>query len=694
MVGYSELASKIKEYLPLDQCQSIYEAFLFAENAHIDQKRHTGQPYIGHPVAVAIILAEYHLDFETIQAALLHDVLEDTSISKEELASFFGEKVSNLVDGVSKLKQIKFPSRAHEQAENLRKMMFAVVEDIRVLLIKLADRLHNMRTLIHVPSRSKRERKAQETLDIYAPIAHRLGMNLFKNEFEDLGFQMLYPSRYRVIKSALEKLKTKHSLKIQEVKKELEEKFEIFGIPACKIEFHEKHLYSIYKKMKRKQIKFREVSDLLGFQIVVYSLQDCYRALGLLHNNFKPVLGKFKDFIAIPKANGYQSIHTTLLMNNELSFEFQIRTYEMDIVSNQGVAAPWIYDSPLSLKYKERAEDWIKSIIDLQTHHQTSLEFIENMKSDLESDEVYVFDEIGEIWTLPKGSTAIDLAYARSIKEAHHCVGCYVDRKLKPLSVELKSGQRIELLYSIHSTPNSGWLTFATTGKARAHIRHWLREQQYLHSMKLGKKIILRQLAACLLTEKDLHDHLNQNKLANTLEELYSDIGFGRIVSEDIVKKICNNLNISYQGDQTILSVDGKEGLVLDYAPCCMPIVGDPISAYPQEGLGLHVHRESCVSLQQYPFQHIISIDWKGIDSLTLKCRLELECFDQMGALATIATVIAEQKSNIISLKTQPCADQTLQNVELILTVGNRVHLATIMKRLRQLSFIRKIKRV
>lgn len=694
MVGYSELATKIKEYLPLDQCNLIYEAFLFAEKAHIDQKRHTGQPYIGHPVAVATILAQYHLDFETIQAALLHDVLEDTNISKEELADIFGLKVANLVDGVSKLKQIKFPSRAHEQAENLRKMMFAVVEDIRVLLIKLADRLHNMRTLVHVPSRSKRERKAQETLDIYAPIAHRLGMNFFKSEFEELGFQMLYPSRYRVIKNALEQLKMKHASKIEALKKELKEKFEIFGIPAAVIEFHEKHLYSIYRKMKRKQIKFKEVSDLLGFKIVVYSLQDCYRALGLLHNNFKPVLGKFKDFIAIPKTNGYQSIHTTLLINNELSLEFQIRTYEMDIVSNHGVAAPWVYESPLSEKYKTRAEDWIKSIIDLHTNHQTSLEFIENMKSDLESDEVYVFDEIGEIWTLPKGSTSIDLAYARSIKEAHHCVGCYIDRKLKPLSAELKSGQRVELLYSIHSNPNSGWLAFATTGKARAHIRNWLREQQQLHSMQLGKRIILRQLGASFLSEKELQDYIIKNNISNSLEEFYSDIGFGKIISEDIIREICKNLNISYEREQFPLLVDGKEGLILEYATCCMPIFGDPITGLLREGQGVLIHRENCGSLQQHPYEHIISMDWKKIDSLNLKCRLELECFDQMGALAMIASTIAEQKSNIISLRTQACVDESLQNVELILTVESRIHLARIMKKLRQLAFIRKIKRV
>jgi len=700
VLNYSEFNEYLLTYLSPEQCQQVHKAFLLAQSAHQTQTRLSGEPYITHPFEVAKILSTFQLDHETIQAGLLHDVLEDTAITKEELAAIFSESVAHLVDGVSKLKQIKFSSRAHEQAENLCKMMFAVAHDIRVLLIKLADRLHNMRTIGVMPT-EKKNRKAIETLEIYAPIAYRLGMNALKMEFEDLGFINLYPYRYSVIAQAIQRTRAERESLLREVQETIFNTLKTYGVQAHQLSIREKSPYSVYRKMQRHHLKFKDINELFGFRIVVYSLQDCYRVLGILHNVFKPIINKFKDYIAIPKTNGYRSLHTVLIVKHNIVMEFQIRTIQMHLSSEYGIAAhSRNHSESLSIDKEHYAQQWVNDMIELQSNSYSSLEFIEHMKMDLDPDEVYVFDEKGEIWTLPKGSTPIDLAYARSAQEARHCVACSINRLLAPLSTPLQSGQTIKLIFSPHAAPNPGWLTFAITGKARSYIRNWLRNQQYEHSIDLGKRLLIKELESINKVLDDLTPlipALLEKFRVTQINELYSSIGLGKCLANTVMQSIQQmHYGVGHEDKKIMpLHLNGEEGIVLEYAHCCYPISGDAIVGVIKAGTGLIVHRENCTQLKTISKEEsILCLAWDIDEKMTFQVKIELQLLNKIGALALIAGILSEHEINILAAKTKEIMDPRLNDLELVITVRDRDHLAMLLKRLRKTPFVHRIKRL
>lgn len=475
---FKKLRRELEKYLEEDAIEIVHQAYELAAKAHVGQKRHTGEPYITHPVAVAMILARMHLDYQTIIAALLHDVLEDTLIEKQELTDRFGEDVADLVDGVSKLTQIEFETKAHAQAENFRKMIMAMARDIRVILVKLADRLHNMRTLDAVPA-EKRRRVVTETLEIYAPIAHRLGMNTIRVAYEELGFEALYPLRSRVLRKAVKKISGNRSRIFKEIEEKLQARLVECELPFVHIISRQKYPYSIYKKMRDKHLSFSEVMDLYGFRVIVDSIDTCYRVLGALHTLYRPMSQRFKDYIAIPKSNGYQSLHTTLFTPYGVPLEIQIRTEAMDQLAESGIAAHWVYKSGETVRdaAQLRAHAWIKNILELQQNSGSSLEFIESVKTDLFPHDVYVFTPKGQILELPEGATPIDFAYAIHSDVGHRCVAVKIDKKMSPLSTILQSGQTIEVVTNKQSQPNPAWLNFVVTGKAKSSLRHYFKTQ-------------------------------------------------------------------------------------------------------------------------------------------------------------------------------------------------------------------------
>jgi guanosine-3',5'-bis(diphosphate) 3'-pyrophosphohydrolase len=699
VLTYKEFNEFLLTYLSPEQCEQIHKAFILAESAHSTQKRYSGELYITHPLEVAKILSTFRLDYETIQAGLLHDVLEDTPVTKEELADVFGEKVAYLVDGVSKLKQIKFPSRAHEQAENLRKMMFAVAHDIRVLVIKLADRLHNMRTINSVPF-EKKNRKAMETLEIYAPIAYRLGMHCIKKEFEDLGFKILFPYRAAVLEAAIMHKRQQQNQLIEEIHSTVTQSLRIYGVATHRFLVRQKNPYTVYRKMQRDHVKFIDIKNLIGFRLLVYTMQDCYRILGILHSLFKPMMRKFKDYIAIPKANGYQSLHTTVIVKDHITMEFQIRTVQMHKMSENGIVSHSMHQSDFSMKNQQhqRAQQWINNIIELQKNSHSSLEFIELMKIDLDPDEVYVFDEKGEIWTLPKGSTPIDLAYARSGQDGGHCQGCFINGLFLPLSTPLQSGQTIKLLFSPQAVPNPGWLTFAITGKARSYIRNWLRHQQHQHAIVLGKRLLVKAFG---------EDDASVDHLLNVLsiesfealgvlnrEDLLSSIGLGKRLAASVAQ-IINQQYVSENKGLLPLRINGHEGMVLEYAQCCYPIAGDAIVGLMSSGVGLIVHRENCTYLQKHGVhESLLPLTWDDESSnIMFHTKIELQLDNHIGVLALIANSLSESQVNIVTITAKATLDPQLHDLIVVIAVRDRDHLAHILKKLRKISFVRKIKR-
>ncbi len=492
---FKKLRKELEKYLEPDSIELIYQAYELAARAHRDQTRHTGEPYITHPVAVAIILAKMHLDHQTIIAALLHDVLEDTLIKKQELIDSFGVEVADLVDGVSKLTLMEFETKAHAQAENFRKMIMAMAQDIRVILVKLADRLHNMRTLGAV-SQEKRHRVVTETLEIYAPIANRLGMNSIRVAYEELGFEALYPHRYRVLRKAVKRVTGNRSGIFKEIEEKLNTRLIECGLPPAAFESRQKYLYSIYTKMRDKHLSFSEVMDIYGFRVIVDSVDMCYRVLGALHTFYKPVHQRFKDYIAIPKSNGYQSLHTTLFTPYGVPLEIQIRTESMNELAERGIAAHWVYKSGESLPNAAhlRAREWIKNILELQQNTGSSLEFIESVKTDLFPHEVYVFTPQGKILELPEGATAVDFAYAIHSDIGNKCVAAKIDKKMMPLSTCLQSGQTVEIIRAPSAHPNPAWLNFIVTGKAKSSIRHYFKTQQITLSDKVDTHLLVNMV--------------------------------------------------------------------------------------------------------------------------------------------------------------------------------------------------------
>jgi len=607
--GIDDLLVKLRQYLTEAQVDEINQAYLFGAVAHEGQRRLSGEPYISHPVAVASILADLHMDHHTIEAALLHDVIEDTPTLKEEINTRFGAEVAQLVDGVSKLTQIKFKSRAEAQAENFRKMVLAMVEDIRVIMVKLADRLHNMRTLGAMPV-PKRRRIAGETLEIYAPIAHRLGMSAMRMELEDLGFQALYPSRYKVLARHLKRARTHQKEMVSKITDSLTQALAREQIKAT-VAGREKHLYSVYRKMRAKRLPLMAVLDVYAFRIVVERLDDCYRALGVVHSVYKPVPGKFKDYIAIPKANGYQSLHTVLIGPQGVPLEAQIRTEDMDKVSRSGIAAHWLYKTGDggATAPEVRAREWLKGVMEMQQGTGSSLEFLENVKVDLFPDEVYVFTPQGDIRRLPRGSTAVDFAYAVHTDVGNACVAAKIDRRLVPLRTPLENGQTVEIITSPSGRPNPAWLNFVMTAKARANVRHYLKNLRREEAVELGKRMLERALAAVSLKltripEEQLAAVVQEFKLESA-EELFESIGLGQHLAPLVARRLMPEREAEPTPAKASgpLMIRGTEGLVVTFARCCHPIPGDSIVGVLTSGRGIVIHRDGCGNLNEYRSQ-------------------------------------------------------------------------------------------
>lgn len=603
MYLFDSLKEVAIEYLPEPQLEALRQAFLVARDAHEGQTRSTGEPYIIHPVAVARILAEMRLDIETLMAALLHDVIEDTEVTKEDLASRFGDTVAELVDGVSKLDKLKFRDRKEAQAENFRKMIMAMAHDIRVILIKLADRTHNMRTLGALRP-DKRRRIARETLEIFSPLAHRLGIHNIKSELEELGFEALYPNRYRVLKQVVAAARGNRKEMINKIHAEIEGRLSDAGINATVLG-REKNLYSIYNKMKNKEQRFHSIMDIYAFRVLVSDLDTCYRVLGQVHNLYKPRPSRMKDYIAIPKANGYQSLHTSLVGPHGVPVEVQIRTEDMDQMADKGVAAHWTYKDGESsgTTAQVKAQRWMQSLLELQQSAGSSFEFIENVKSDLFPDEIYVFTPKGRIVELPVGATAVDFAYAVHTDVGNACVGSRVDRQPYPLSKPLKNGQTIEIISAPGARPNAAWLNYVVTSRARTKIRQVLKTMRRDESITLGRRLLNHALGGASLdsiASENITKVLTDLKL-NSIEDLLAEIGLGEVMSVVIARRFLGNADeLTPKENDRRLPIQGADGILLTFANCCHPIHGDPIIAHVSPGKGLVIHREECANVRGY----------------------------------------------------------------------------------------------
>lgn len=698
MFQYNDLREELAQYLSHEAVEKITEAYALAAKAHESQARATGEPYIIHPVAVARNLAAMRMDKETIMAALMHDVLEDTSINKEHLIKQFGQTVADLVDGVSKLNHITFESREEAQAENFRKMLLAMTQDIRVILIKLADRLHNMRT-IDALQPQKRRRVARETLEIYAPIANRLGMHNFCVEFEDLGFAALYPLRYRTLRTHIRKARGNRKQIFKNIETGLKACFKHASIPDTAIHGREKHLYSIYKKMRGKHISFSEVMDVYAFRIVVPTKDECYRVLGLVHGLYKPVPGRFKDYIAIPKANGYQSLHTVLFGPFGVPIEIQIRTEEMDRLAENGIAAHWLYKT--SASSVDKAQVWLSNLLSLQKITGSSLEFIENVKIDLFPDEVYVFTPKGKIMELPANATAVDFAYAVHTDVGNSCVAAKINRRLAPLSTRIANGQTVEIISAPGASPNPAWLNFVVTGKAKSSIRHYLKTQHRTELVTLGQRLLnvaLRAISLSLdkIPPEVMDDYLRDFELPS-LDVLFEVVGQGERSASLVARQLASMMNDedpSALHAHSPLAIKGSEGVVVKFAKCCWPIPYDPIVGVLSMGQGLTVHQDACLKIAkiaQDPEQ-VIPLQWEVQPENEYQVELKIEVHNKRGMLASLASAIALAEANIDMVQSED-KDGRYSILTVIVSVKDRIHLARVIRSIRANKAVDKIHR-
>ncbi len=693
------LTAKLSAYLEPKQVRAIERAYVFSEQSHRGQLRASGDAYITHPLAVAHILADMHLDHESLMAALLHDVIEDTGVTKGQISRRFGRDVAELVDGVSKLTGIEFQTKAERQAESFQKMTLAMSRDIRVVLVKLADRLHNMRTLGALDAAKKR-RVARETLEIYAPIAQRLGINDIRLEFEDLGFAAMYPLRHRRLREALKAAKQNRTELIEDIRLSIGKRLEQEQIGGS-VHGREKHLWSIYRKMREKKKSFRDIMDVFALRIVVDNVDDCYRALGVVHNLYKPVPGEFKDYIAIPKANGYQSLHTVLVGLHGVVIEVQIRTAEMDAMANYGIAAHWEYKSSAQSKEasEKRAARWVQGLLDMQRQAGDSVEFLEHVKNDLFPDEIYLFTPKGKIIELPAKSTAVDFAYALHTRIGDSCIACRVDGQLTPLSEPLQSGQRIEIVRADGAQPNPNWLNFVVTAKARSAIRHWLKSQQHDESVDLGKRMLDQALGRYGTSYKQLKKSQIKRLLtesnASTFESVLQQIGLGNRVPLAVAKLLLPKQQFSDSDPQPLpVVIDAAEGLLLQYARCCRPIPGDPIMGHLSTGKGLVVHIDSCHNLTDIRrnAERCMPLSWSNSVNAEFSVQLKVEATPERGFIATLASRITEQDSTIEHISATD-RDAYTTIIDLQLTVRDRRHLANILRRVRALTAVRRVAR-
>lgn len=688
------LEQRLQGYLPAAQVQRVREAYLIGARVHAGQTRKSGEPYITHPIAVASILADLGMDAETIIAAVLHDTLEDTPLSRAELEETFGMTVTELVDGVTKLDKLRFRSQQEAAAESFRKMLLAMARDLRVILIKLADRLHNMRTLAAMAPEARR-RIARETLEIYAPIAQRLGMNKFRAELQDHGFRNLYPQRYRVIQTRIRSVLGNRRESMEKIEQALSIRLEQENI-AHRVMSRIKSAYSIYSKMRRDHKSFDQVMDVYGFRVVTGQLtMDCYRALGAIHALYKPLDSRFRDFIAIPKANGYQSLHTVVFGPIGAPIEIQIRTEDMDQVAERGVAAHWVYktSSEPATAAQTRAREWVAGLVDAQTREASSLEFLENVKVDLFPDEVYLFTPKGRILSLPRNATALDFAFTVHTDVGTHAVAARVDKKLVPLRQRLNSGETVEIITAPSAVPTPQWLEWVVSAKARTAIRHFLKRLQHEDAIDFGHRMLDRALDARGMSLDSISVAKLDRYLADArfkrLEELLAEIALGNLMPDHVAAQLAVTRGTTTESAEAprraekILITGGERG-VLSFGNCCHPLPGDEIVGYLSAGKGIVVHRQDCPNLPEYRKtpERIVAIDWDREVSGDYRVRLRIVVDNKPGVLATVAAAIAECDSNIENVEYQ---ERDLQTSTLMFTleVRSRKHLAAVMRGVR-----------
>jgi len=689
---------KTEGFLEPDQVKKVTRAYLYAEQAHDGQFRRSGEPYVSHPLAVASIMADMKMDSESLTAALLHDVIEDTPVSKEALGRQFGDEVAELVDGVTKLTHLEFETKKEEQAENFQKMALAMADDIRVILVKLADRLHNMRTLGAMPPVKKR-RIARETLDIYAPIALRLGLNDLRIELEDLCFKAIFPMRSKFIETAVARSRGNRKELIEKVKTSIEERLASEGVSG-RVIGREKHLYSIYQKMKEKELSFNEIMDVYGFRIITDNVDSCYRILGVVHNLYKPIYNRFKDYIAIPKVNGYQSLHTSLQGMNEIPIEVQIRTEEMELMASNGIAAHWVYKSSSSHSNisHSRARAWIKGLLEMQHQAGNPLEFIENVKIDLFPDDIYVFTPKGRIMELPRRATAVDFAYAVHTDVGNNCVGCLINKKTAPLSQVLNSGDTIKIMTLPNGHPSASWLSFVVTGKARAALRHYLKNRKRSESIELGNQFLVQALSSIQLRLEDIPTE-NINALvveteSATFDDILEDIGLGNRMAFIVAKRLTDKALEANDLSTSSITISNSTGMLLRYAKCCRPIPGDPIVGLMSAGKGMVVHHDHCKNIVEHrrDLDKCISLKWDDTMEGEFIAELRILVHNGRGVIAMLASAVAAAEANVESIDILE-KDSSTGSINLDVAVADRVHLSRVMKKIRQLKQLIKVTR-
>ncbi len=705
MLTIDTLSHRLSSYLDPEQVNVVKRAYYYAEQAHTGQYRRSGEPYITHPLAVANILASIHMDYQSLVVAMLHDVIEDTGIGKDAIVDQFGDTIADIVDGVSKLAKIGHETQAEKQAKNFQKMALAMAQDLRVIIVKLSDRLHNMRTLGAMPPEKKR-RIAKETLEIYAPIAHRLGINDWRIEFEDRCFAAMYPLRASRLQASLQQVRGNRKKLVEKIKESIESRLQREQITALVVG-REKHLYSIYNKMRNKHKSFKEIMDVYAFRIVVDEIDTCYRTLGMVHNLFKPKPGEFKDYIAIPKENGYQSLHTIVIGTQGVPIEVQIRTKEMDELASTGIAAHWFYksndgndqDGHLPETF-DRAHRWTKRLLEIQRLTNSSVDFIEHVKIDLFRDEVYVFTPKGEIVELPAGSTPVDFAYAVHTQVGNTTVACRINDRPAPLSQVLDSGQKVKIISSKNTQPNPNWLNFAVTAKARTAIRHYLKHQRHVESVELGRRMLARALMQLDINLDEL-DEEQLGKLRNfghvdTIDALYEMIGSGQQPALSVAKALQPHAETETESQlaHTPITIDSSDGILISFARCCRPIPGDPIVGHTSTGKGIVVHRENCKNVKDLRSkkENIIDTNWSAKADGEYLSEIRVEVKTERGIIASLATRIANTGTSIEGIQVDE-RDAEHSVINLVIAVNNRVHLANVMRKVRTMRSVERVVR-
>lgn len=702
-----QLRDILSDYLDQDNIDNIVRAYYFSAAAHSGQFRKSGEAYICHPVSVAITLAGMHMDAHGIMASILHDVIEDTPVTKEELAEQFGQEVADLVDGVTKLSKIDSRSRAEAQAENVRKMILAMAQDLRVIVVKLGDRLHNMQTMGNMPTDKKR-RIAKETLEIYAPIANRLGMNDVRHQLESLGFKALHPNRYAAISNAVKKSRGNRKEIIDTIQNTIQNRL-LENDMDCTVAGREKNIASIYNKMLHKKISFSDVFDVYAFRIYCHQVDDCYRALGCVHNLFKPIPGRFKDYIALPKANGYQSLHTILIGPYGVPIEIQIRTHEMHRLSESGIAAHWLYksDNEKSESIQARANEWLRDLLEIQKTAGDSLEFIDNLKVDLFPQEVFVFTPKGKIIKLPRGATVVDFAYIVHTDVGNACISARIDKKLVPLQSKLENGMTVEVITASWARPNPLWLNYVVTAKARSCIRSYLKNFNQREAINLGRRLLEKELLSLNAQLDEIDDTRIVQVLhalkKHSINDLLEDIGLGNLMPFLVAKRISqtdHNAAVKLDDNdeprnKTPLIIKGTEGMVVSLAKCCRPIPGDPIIGFFNPGKGIVVHHHECRNSSEVRKKQTtwLDVEWSPEASGEFPAEIRVELLNQRGSLATIASTISFMDSNIENITVVSQDDRVSVDL-LTLAVHDRVHLANIIRKLKKLSIVLKITRI